>query len=38
MVVLVQGLIVLFSGAMTYVFAPGVAWVLNLAWQGEKRI
>jgi simple sugar transport system permease protein len=38
MVVLVQGLIVLFSGAMTYIFAPGVAWVLKLARLGEKGV
>ena len=36
MVVLVQGFIVLFSGAMTYVIAPGVAWVVAFAPHGEK--
>jgi general nucleoside transport system permease protein len=30
MVVMLQGFIVLFSGAMTYVIAPRVAWGLNL--------
>jgi simple sugar transport system permease protein len=34
MVVMLQGFIVLFSGAMIYVIAPGVAWVLSL---GTKR-
>ncbi len=29
MVVMLQGFIVLFSGAMVYVIAPGVAWVLG---------
>jgi simple sugar transport system permease protein len=30
MVVMLQGFIVLFSGAMIYVIAPGVAWALSL--------
>ena len=30
MVVMVQGFIVLFSGAMTYVFAPALAWCLAM--------
>jgi simple sugar transport system permease protein len=30
MVVMVQGFIVLFSGAMAYVFAPALAWCLAL--------
>jgi simple sugar transport system permease protein len=34
MVVMLQGFIVLFSGAMIYVIAPGVAWVLAL---GTRR-
>jgi hypothetical protein len=29
MVVALQGFIVLFSGAMTYVIAPRLAWVLS---------
>ena len=34
MVVMLQGFIVLFSGAMVYVIAPGVAWALSLGARG----
>jgi simple sugar transport system permease protein len=34
MVVTLQGLVVLFSGAMAYVIAPGVAWLLG-QWQAR---
>lgn len=42
MVVALQGFIVLFSGAMTYVIAPGLVWVLHslplpTAWKGGRH-